>query len=190
MKGLGLNAGFISWWDQQGNDDALVLKILWNAGCVFYARTTQPQTLMHLETSSNLYGTTINPFNSQLTCGGSSGGEGALIGMRGSCLGVGSDIGGSVRSPAANCGLYGLRPSSYRIPMGGLSATMYAIASVSTYFLLRFRCGCKTSYGSVWSLYMFHKSEHIPEVEILTPRTVKGRSGASRRGHRSIEHLP
>ncbi len=128
MKGLGLNAGFISWWDQQGNDDALVLKILWNAGCVFYARTTQPQTLMHLETSSNLYGTTINPFNSQLTCGGSSGGEGALIGMRGSCLGVGSDIGGSVRSPAANCGLYGLRPSSYRIPVGGLSATMYALS--------------------------------------------------------------
>lgn len=124
MKDLGLNAGFVSRWDQKGKDDALVLKILWNAGCVFYARTTQPQTLMHLETSSNLYGTTINPFNSHLTCGGSSGGEGALIGMRGSCLGVGSDIGGSVRSPSANCGLYGLRPSSYRIPVGGWSATM------------------------------------------------------------------
>lgn len=48
---------------------------------------------MHLETSNNLYGTTVNPFNRDLTCGGSSGGEGALIGIRGSCLGVGSDIG-------------------------------------------------------------------------------------------------
>lgn len=124
MKDLGLNAGFISWWDQKGKDDAHVLKILWNAGCVFYARTTQPQTLMHLETSSNLYGATTNPFNCQLTAGGSSGGEGALIGMRGSCLGLGSDIGGSIRSPAANCGLYGLRPSSYRIPVEGWSATM------------------------------------------------------------------
>jgi amidase len=38
---------------------------------------------MHLETSSNLYGPTVNPFNTDLTCGGSSGGEGALIGMRG-----------------------------------------------------------------------------------------------------------
>ena len=124
MKGLGLNAGFISWWDHKGADDAHVLKILWNAGCVFYARTTQPQTLMHLETSSNLYGATTNPFNSKLTSGGSSGGEGALISLRGSCLGLGTDIGGSIRSPAANCGLYGLRPSSYRIPVEGWSATM------------------------------------------------------------------
>ena len=124
MKDLGLNAGFISWWDNKGNDDAHVLKILWNAGCVFYARTTQPQTLMHLETSSNFYGATTNPFNCQLTSGGSSGGEGALVGMRGSCLGLGTDIGGSIRSPAANCGVYGLRPSSYRIPVEGWSATM------------------------------------------------------------------
>lgn len=124
MKDLGLNAGFVSWWDHKGEDDALVLKILWKAGCVFYARTTQPQTLMHLETSNNLYGVTVNPFNSQLTSGGSSGGEGALIALRGSCLGLGTDIGGSVRSPSANCGLYGLRPSSYRIPVSGWSATM------------------------------------------------------------------
>ena len=124
MKDLGLNAGFVSWWDHKGEDDALVLKILWNAGCVFYARTTQPQTLMHLETSNNLYGETVNPFNSQLTSGGSSGGEGALIALRGSCLGLGTDIGGSIRSPSANCGLYGLRPSSYRIPFGGVAATM------------------------------------------------------------------
>lgn len=124
MKDLGHNAGFISWWDNKASDDAHVLKILWNAGCVFYARTTQPQTLMHLETSSNLYGVTTNPFNAGLTSGGSSGGEGALLGMRGSCLGLGTDIGGSVRSPAANCGLYGLRPSSYRTPVEGWAATM------------------------------------------------------------------
>lgn len=124
MKGKGLNAGFVSWWDHRGADDANVLKILRRAGCVFYARTTEPQTLMHLETSNNLYGVTVNPFNRDLTCGGSSGGEGALLGLRGSCLGVGSDIGGSVRSPSANCGLYGLRPSSYRVPSDGWSGTM------------------------------------------------------------------
>ena len=124
MKGLGLNAGFISWWEHKGEDDAHILKILWDAGCVFYARTTQPQTLMHLETSNNLYGVTVNPFNRNLTSGGSSGGEGALIGLRGSCLGIGTDIGGSIRSPAANCGLYGLKPTSYRLPTDGWSATM------------------------------------------------------------------
>ena len=123
MNGLGLNAGFVGWWDRKG-EDAHIVKILWAAGCIFYARTTQPQSLMQLETSNNLYGVTVNPFNRNLTCGGSSGGEGALIGIRGSCLGIGSDIGGSIRSPAANNGLYGLRPTSYRVPKEGLAATM------------------------------------------------------------------
>ena len=124
MKGLGVNVSFVSWCDRKAEDDAPILKILWDAGCIFYARTTQPQTLMHLETSSNLYGVTVNPFNSNLSCGGSSGGEGALIGLRGSCLGIGTDIGGSIRSPAASCGLYGLRPTSYRLPESGAAATM------------------------------------------------------------------
>lgn len=90
MKGLDLNTGFISWVGRLGTDDALILKLLWNAGAVFHARTTEPQTLMHLETSSNIYGVTVNPFNTNLTAGGSSGGEGALLGMKGSCLGIGT----------------------------------------------------------------------------------------------------
>lgn len=94
MKGLGLNAGYIAWWDKIAEQDAHVLQILWRAGAIFYARTTQPQTLMHLETDSNLYGITVNPFNRHVTAGGSSGGEGALLGLRGSCLGLGTDIGG------------------------------------------------------------------------------------------------
>lgn len=119
MKGLDCNAGFVAWVGKPAAEDADILKILLSAGCVLYARTTEPQTLMHLETSSNLYGTTVNPFNRSLTSGGSSGGEGALLGIRGSCLGVGGDIGGSVRAPAANQGLYGLRPTTFRIPKRG-----------------------------------------------------------------------
>lgn len=67
---------------------------------------------------------TVNPFNRTLTSGGSSGGEGALVGFRGSCLGIGTDIGGSIRSPAANQGLYGFKPSALRLPVSGWSATM------------------------------------------------------------------
>ncbi|GAB7332275.1 hypothetical protein MBLNU13_g04115t2 [Cladosporium sp. NU13] len=125
MKGLDINAGFISWVGKVATDDGLILKLLWNAGCVFHARTTEPQTLMHLETSSNIYGVTVNPYNTNLTSGGSSGGEGALLGMRGSCLGIGTDIGGSIRSPAANQGLFGLKPTSYRLPLDGFAATMF-----------------------------------------------------------------
>lgn len=124
MTGLDLNAGFVSWVGRIAPDDGLILKLLWNAGCVFHARTTEPQTLMHLETSSNIYGVTVNPYNACLTSGGSSGGEGALLGMRGSCLGIGTDIGGSIRSPAANQGLFGLKPTSYRLPLDGFAATM------------------------------------------------------------------
>jgi len=56
MKGLDLNGGFVGWVGNTSAEDAHILQILWNAGAVFYVRTTQPQTLMHLETSSNLYG--------------------------------------------------------------------------------------------------------------------------------------
>jgi amidase len=56
MKGHDLNAGFVAWVGRVGEEDAHILQILWDAGAVFYVRTTQPQTLMHLETRSNLYG--------------------------------------------------------------------------------------------------------------------------------------
>jgi amidase len=95
MKGLTLNAGYVARYDHVATEDARVLQILERAGAVFHARTTQPQTLMHLETDSNLYGVTVNPYNGDHSPGGSSGGEGALIGLRGSALGVGSDIGGT-----------------------------------------------------------------------------------------------
>lgn len=51
--------------------------------------------MMSLECHSNLYGRTLNPHNLRVSAGGSSGGEGALIGLRGSCLGIGTDVGGT-----------------------------------------------------------------------------------------------
>lgn len=124
MRGLNLDAGFVSWVGTVPSASHSLLHLLWAAGAVFYVRTTQPQLLMHLETSSNLYGETTNPFNTALTSGGSSGGEGSLIGQGGSCLGLGSDIGGSIRSPAANNGVFGLKPTSWRLPIVGNAAAM------------------------------------------------------------------
>lgn len=96
MKGLSLNTAYVAFWDKIAEEDAHILQILWDAGAVFHARTTEPQSMMHLETDSNLYGVTVSPYNRELSAGGSSGGEGALIGLRGSCLGIGTDIGGKV----------------------------------------------------------------------------------------------
>jgi amidase len=95
ISGLRLHAGYIAMWDKVASEDALLVKILEQAGAIFHARTTEPQGMMQLETDSNLYGFTTNPFNGDLSAGGSSGGEGALIACGGSCLGIGSDVGGS-----------------------------------------------------------------------------------------------
>lgn len=61
----------------------------------------------------------MNPNKLSLNAGGSSGGEAALIALRGSPLGVGTDAGGSIRIPAFCCGLYGFKPSANRVPYGG-----------------------------------------------------------------------
>ncbi|KAL3426827.1 hypothetical protein PVAG01_00336 [Phlyctema vagabunda] len=121
VKGTVATAGFIAWADDVSKEDALVVKILREAGAVFHVKTTNPQALMALETVSNIYGRTTNPHNRSLNPGGSSGGEGALIAMRGSLLGVGTDMGGSIRCPAAFCGIYGLKPSIARNPHSGLA---------------------------------------------------------------------
>ncbi|CAH0042498.1 unnamed protein product [Clonostachys rhizophaga] len=108
------------YWDTRvlDTEDCQMMAILRAAGAVFYCKTLQPQSIMHLETVS-LLGRTLNPFNINLTAGGSTGGEAALIAMRGSVLGVGTDIGGSVRCPAGACGIYGFKPTSYTLPMSG-----------------------------------------------------------------------
>lgn len=68
---------------------------------------------------SNVWGRTLNPYNTRLSAGGSSGGEGALGACRGAPIGIATDIGGSIRAPAAFNGLYGIRPSSRRFSYAG-----------------------------------------------------------------------
>lgn len=104
--------------DIQDHDSAIVATLR-AAGAVFFCRTTMPQTGMALETVSNLWGRTLNPFNTKLVAGGSSGGDGALVAMRGCPIAPSSDIGGSIRIPAAFNGLYAIRPTSLRIPKAG-----------------------------------------------------------------------
>ncbi|KAF2434167.1 amidase [Tothia fuscella] len=133
IAGLRLHAGYISLYDNIAKEDALVLKILRRGGAIFHARTTEPQGMMQLETHSNLYGVTTNAFNSGFSAGGSSGGEGALIACGGSCLGVGSDVGGSIRVPAAAKNIFGFKPSAFRIPTMGWSSTPRGLVGISLF---------------------------------------------------------
>ncbi|KAJ5222724.1 uncharacterized protein N7469_008964 [Penicillium citrinum] len=120
FKNKTCHTGYVAWVDRVVNEDAHLLQLLHKAGAVFHVRTNQPQALMHLCSENNITGKTHNPYNRTLTPGGSSGGEGAALGFRCSPLGIGTDIGGSIRGPAAFCGGYGFKPTSMRNPMVGI----------------------------------------------------------------------
>lgn len=122
LEGLDINAGIVSWIGKKSPATASVVQLLEALGAVCYVRTTEPQALLMLECTSNIYGTTLNRHSTLLTSGGSSGGESALLTLNGSPLGLGGDIAGSIRVPAANCGIFGLRPTSGRIPLMGVGA--------------------------------------------------------------------
>lgn len=84
-------------------------------GAVPYVKTNVPQSLMMSDSYNHVFKQSVNSLNRNLVSGGSSGGEGALVGARGSIFGIGTDIGGSIRIPAALQGIYGLCPSTGRI---------------------------------------------------------------------------
>lgn len=120
MKGQRTTMGYMAWKDNIATEDSTMAKILRDAGAVFYCRTTMPQTGMLLETWSNLFGRTLNPRNPEFGSGGSSGGDAALLAMHGGPITPSSDIGGSIRAPAAFNGLYGIRPTADRVPKNGM----------------------------------------------------------------------
>ncbi|KAI0762463.1 amidase signature domain-containing protein [Fomes fomentarius] len=108
--------GYAGWIGRVADSDSVLAEVLYECGAVPFVRTNVPQTLQWGETYNHVFGRTTNPYNRYMTSGGSSGGEGALLALRGSPLGVGTDIGGSLRIPSAFCGLYTLRPSYERLP--------------------------------------------------------------------------
>lgn len=133
VKDVDTTMGYVGWIGnfQGKKDDARYLtyeselvRELRNLGAVLYCKTSVPHTLMTGETVNNIIGYTSNPKNRNLAAGGSSGGEGALIGFGGSPAGFGTDIGGSIRIPSAFNGLWGLRPSTGRLPYEGMANSM------------------------------------------------------------------
>lgn len=111
--------GMLAYRDRRPSEDSTVVARLRQAGAIILGLTNAPEGGMWMETWNKLYGRTQNPWNLAHTCGGSSGGEGAIIGAGGAVFGMGSDIGGSVRIPAAFCGTVGHKPSGGLISMFG-----------------------------------------------------------------------
>lgn len=141
VKGTDATLGFVAYLGNgPSQENSCLVDVLLGLGAVLYCKTNIPQTLMvsissytltsllfgahslspfqTADSHNHVFGRTLNPYNTSLTAGGSSGGEGALVAFRGSPLGVGTDVAGSVRIPALCCGVYGFRTSANRVPYG------------------------------------------------------------------------
>ncbi|KAF7917805.1 hypothetical protein BELL_1158g00010 [Botrytis elliptica] len=128
VKGIDTSLGYIGWLGKsQPEKESQVVTDLRSLGAVIYVKTSVPQGSMSAETRNNIIGYTPNPRNRQLTVGGSSGGEGGLLALRGSSVGLGTDIGASSRVPAGWNGCYGLRPSTGRLSYEGIASTIDGI---------------------------------------------------------------
>jgi Asp-tRNA(Asn)/Glu-tRNA(Gln) amidotransferase A subunit family amidase len=102
------------------NEDAAVVKKLKNAGALIIARGNTSEFLLGRETDNLIYGTTNSAVNPLLTSGGSSGGDGSLVGSNCVSFGIGTDIGGSCRYPAVFNGIVGFKPASGQIDKAGI----------------------------------------------------------------------
>lgn len=152
--------------------DSVLVGLLRDMGAVFYVKTNVPVAMMMPETDNHIYGNTTNPMNRLLSAGGSSGGEAALLRLKGSPIGIGSDIGGSIRIPASFQNLYSLRPSFGRFPTYGARGGMPGFESVNSVNgpmstnLESMEIYCKTVIGSEpWN--------HDPKVVELPWRSVQ-----------------
>ncbi|MBI2389236.1 MAG: amidase [Deltaproteobacteria bacterium] len=111
VEGLASTLGVPSRRDHRAVADAAIVRQLRAAGAVVLGRTNVSQYLLYHESRNPIFGQTANPWDLGRTPGGSSGGEGASLAAGFSALGIGTDIGGSIRVPAHFCGVVGLKPT-------------------------------------------------------------------------------
>ncbi|CRG86329.1 hypothetical protein PISL3812_03334 [Talaromyces islandicus] len=116
VEGVDTCIGWVGLTNKPAVQDGNAAAALRRLGAVLYVKTNVPQSMMMSDSYNHVFGQCVSSLNRNLISGGSSGGEGALVSGKGSILGIGTDIGGSIRIPSNLCGLYGLSPSTGRQP--------------------------------------------------------------------------
>lgn len=119
MKGKLSTIGCAYLCDDRALDDAVVVKLFQRAGGIPLVRGNCPQLALSLHTNNLIWGEAKNPYDNERSCGGSSGGDAGLIATRCVPLGIGTDIAGSIRLPAAFCGVCGFKPTQTRFSRKG-----------------------------------------------------------------------
>ncbi|XP_057286688.1 fatty-acid amide hydrolase 1-like [Pezoporus wallicus] len=112
--------GFIKNINKPVAEDSVVVQVLRRQGAIPFVKTNVPQSLISYDCNNLIFGQTFNPLLYTRSPGGSTGGEGALIGGGGSILGFGTDLGGSLRFPAAFCGICAFKPTGNRLSKKGV----------------------------------------------------------------------
>ncbi|XP_037507929.1 fatty-acid amide hydrolase 2-A isoform X3 [Rhipicephalus sanguineus] len=120
IKGMRQDAGSLFWHGRRAEEDAPSVALLRAAGAIPLALTNVPEMCMWGDSQNLVDGCTRNPHDTRRNPGGSSGGEGSLLAASGSLIGLGTDIGGSIRIPAAFCGIFGHKPTAGVVPNTGL----------------------------------------------------------------------
>jgi Asp-tRNA(Asn)/Glu-tRNA(Gln) amidotransferase A subunit family amidase len=123
VKGYDSSIGISSLANTPAATSSVLHATLTKLGGILLAKTNVPQTLLAIECNNPIFGVTQNPVVKGFTCGGSSGGEAAVLARDASALGFGSDIGGSLRIPTGWCGIYSLKTVRGRFPTRGHSCT-------------------------------------------------------------------
>lgn len=93
-------------------EDAPLVKLLKDEGAIPMIRGNLPQFVWVGHTENRIFGRALNPYDKTRTCGGSSGGDGGLVSARCVPFAIGTDIGGSIRSPATANGIIGFKPTA------------------------------------------------------------------------------
>jgi len=119
VAGTPSSAGSRRHADRLATVDSPLVKRMRDAGAILVGKTNLAQVHVFHEGDNPVYGRTNNPWNVDRSSGGSSAGEGAIIAAGGVPLGIGSDIGGSVRVPAHFCGIHALKPTANRLTRRG-----------------------------------------------------------------------
>ena len=119
LKGMPNTAGLVSRRGRLATEDAVTVRRVREAGAIPLGVTNTSELCMWMESTNRVYGRTGSAFAPDRTAGGSSGGEGAVVGAAGAPFGLGSDIGGSIRMPAFFNGVFGHKASSGLVPATG-----------------------------------------------------------------------
>lgn len=112
VQGCAQDVGAFKWKGRKADEDAEMVSLMRKAGGIPVAITNVPELCLSIDCRNMVYGDTCNPYDTNRTSSGSSGGEASLLGAAASVIGLGTDLAGSIRTPASSCGVFGHKPTN------------------------------------------------------------------------------